>query len=76
MAALIAPTRSSSSSAGIWAAIISPSVEITPDASMSAEVPLSSFKIELSISARMGLLLSPLFSFRIGGVKFRQIVKV
>jgi hypothetical protein len=40
----------------IWgntAAIIKPSVEITPDASMSAEVPFNSLRMDVNISARI-----------------------
>jgi hypothetical protein len=55
MAALIAPTLSSSMPAGNTDAIIKPSVDMMPDASISADVPFKSINTEVSKSARMFL---------------------
>jgi transposase len=53
IAALMAPTLSSSIEAGSTEAIVKPSVEITAVASMSAEAPFNSDSIETNISERI-----------------------
>ena len=55
MAALMAPMRSSSKPCGISEAIIRPSMEMMAEASISVELPLSSLRTDLSISASMVL---------------------
>ena len=53
MAALIAPTRSSSTVLGSRAAIIRPSDEMMAEASMSAEVPFKSLRTVWSMFERI-----------------------